>query len=216
MGAARTQTVFTPIRDRRFKQHLLSERREEVLAGEGALLPLLERAALRVEEDLCLLRFSGGSFVLVAACLCSPSRWVLAEKLGKPLGEIHGRVPGYAEELVERVDGFLGRLRPGTVVARRNWTIHETSERFEPVPPARLGLAPAEQWLRSERQTLQRLPRSGALLFTIRTDMVQLRDVPAGTRRALARRLAAEPAELTAYRGLGEVRDWLAAWLRTA
>lgn len=213
MGTSRTREVFTPITDREFKQGLLSARRDEVLAGEAAVLALLERAALCVEEDLCILRHASERFVLAAACLCSPSHWVLAEKLGKPVGAIHGHVPYYASEIGERVDAFLERLRPGRVVARRNWTIHETGERFEPVAPALLGVPSAEQWLRSERQTLQRLPRSGAVLFTIRTDMLRLRDLPALVRRELAHRLAAEPDDLIAYRGLSERRGDLIAWL---
>jgi hypothetical protein len=149
----------------------------------------------------------------VAACVCSPSHWRLREKLGRPVDVIHGRVTGYQDELARRVDAFFERLRVGTAVVRRNWTVHETSERFEPVSPPPLGVPPPEQWLRSERQTLQRLPRSGAVQFTIRTDMLQLRDLPTDTKRALAARLAAEPDDLIAYRDLTARRPGLIGYL---
>jgi hypothetical protein len=214
MGTSRTDRCFTPIRDRPFKEQLLSERRDEVLAGLGDL-DAIERLALLVDEDLCYLApDSQGRFVLVAGCVCSPSHWRLTDKLGQPVAAIHGRVARYRDDLASKVDGFLERLRPGTLVARRNWTVHETSERFEPDAPPPLGVQPELQWLRTERQTLQRLARSGGVQFTIRTDMLQLRDVPQGHRRRLADRLAAEPDDLIAYRDLSDRKAGLIEWLR--
>jgi len=43
-------------------------------------------ASRLVQEDLCLLDASG---VLVAACVCFPSRWNLREKIGQTLDTIH-------------------------------------------------------------------------------------------------------------------------------
>jgi len=214
MGTSRTSEVFTPIRDGAFKERLLSTRREEVLAGAGGL-DAIERLALVVDEDVCYLQAdTRDRYVLVAGCVCSPSHWRLTEKIGRPVADVHQHVPHYTRDLAARVDQFLGRLRPGSSVARRNWTVHETSERFEPFSPPPLDVPPGEQWLRTERQTLTRLPRSGAVQFTIRTDMAQLATVPVEHRRRLADRLAAEPEELVAYRDLTERRPGLIEWLR--
>jgi dimethylamine monooxygenase subunit A len=213
MGTSRTDRCFTPPRDRAFKQRLLDERRDEVLVGLGDL-DAIERLALLVDEDLCYLAPDGhGRFLLVAGCVCSPSHWRLTDKLGQSVAAIHGGVAHYNDDLARRVEGFLERLRPGAVIGRRNWTVHETSERFEPDTPPSVGVPPEQQWLRSERQTLQCLPRSGGLQFTIRTDMVQLRDVPFEHRRRLAERLAAEPVDLIAYRDLTDRRADLIAYL---
>jgi len=73
------------------------------------------------------------------------------------VGEIHSRVPGYDTDLASKVDSFLRRLTTGALVGRRNFAIHELPDLFAPDVPPRLGVAPAEQWLRSERQTLRRL-----------------------------------------------------------
>ncbi|MEY2570372.1 MAG: hypothetical protein QOE63_722, partial [Acidimicrobiaceae bacterium] len=155
LGTSRTDRWWTPLADRGEKERLLREQRAEVLAGPSAVLPPLERAALLVEEDLCLLRpGEDGRFVLVAGCLCAPSHWRLTEKLGKSIAAVHGPVAHYEEDLAAKVDHFLSRLRPGVVVARRNWMVHETSVRFEPVCPPLLRVEPPDQWLRSERQTL--------------------------------------------------------------
>jgi hypothetical protein len=169
----------------------------------------LEQAALLVPEDLCVL-VDG---VLVAGCVCFPSHWRLADKIGRPLTDVHARVPGYASELGSKVDSFVRRLTAGTMVARRNFTIHERPDLFAPDMPSTLGVPPAEQWLRSERQTLRRLPRSDAVLFTIRTQQVQLQHVDELTRRKLAARLRAEPEGLIAYRDLTDRRPALIDWL---
>jgi hypothetical protein len=225
MGTTRTSDWFLAGDDREeqlaLKRRLLAERHDDVFqalpntenasneileaigAGHRPLLPRvhpLERAALLVQEDLCVL-VDG---VFVAGCVCFPSHWRLSDKIGRPVSEIHSRVPGYDTELASRVDSFLGRLAPDTVVARRNFAIHEVPDLFAPDVPSTLSVPPPEQWLRSERQTLRRLPRSDAVLFTIRTQQVQLQDVDDLTRRKLAARLRAEPEDLIGYRDLAD------------
>jgi hypothetical protein len=201
------------------RARLLDERRDEVFfalpgseAASAEVLALidgdehgrhaLEAAGRAVQEDLCVLVPGGGHFVLGAACVCFPSHWRLADKVGLPVAAIHAPVPRYDEELAAKVDGFIARLRPGTVVARRNWTIHELEDLFAPACPPVQGVPPADQWLRSERQTLRLLPETGAVLFTIKTQQTQLRNVPLDVRTRLAARLRAEPPELDAYKGL--------------
>ncbi|MEY2434614.1 MAG: hypothetical protein QOC92_4339 [Acidimicrobiaceae bacterium] len=169
----------------------------------------LAAAALLVQEDLCVL----ADGILVAGCVCFPSHWSLAEQIGRPVTDIHKRVPGYAVELGSKVDAFLRRLPSGTVVGRRNFAIHELPDLFAPDTPPTLGVPAPEQWLRSERQTLSRLRRSRAVLFTIRTQQVQLRDLSAPARMRLGRRLRAEPEDLIAYRDLTDRRAALIDWL---
>jgi dimethylamine monooxygenase subunit A len=182
-------------------------------APAGAFHPL-EAAGRSVQEDLCILtRNDVGQLVLSAACVCFPSHWRLGEKMGRPVATIHAPVPHYEDELAARVDGFIERLRPGTVVARRNWTIHELEDLYAPECPTHQGVAPADQWLRSERQTLRTLPASGAVVFTIKTQQTQLRNVPRRVAHRLAARLRAEPADLDAYKDLGPRLPDLVAFL---
>ena len=99
-------------------------------------------------------------------------------------------------------------------------TVHEDDARFAPVarPPARgleVGAAPGHLWLRSERQTLRRLPRTGGVLFTILVQQAPLgvlADHPAQA-AALAARLRAQPDDLTRMNGLAPHRDAVLAWL---
>jgi len=234
MGTARTTEWL--VRDEEgkeqiaLKQRLLAERHDDVFnalpATEDACSEILdeigignrplfrrvhplEEAALLVQEDLCVL-VDG---VLVAGCVCFPSHWRLADKIGRPVTEIHARVPGYDTELASKVDTFLARLPRDTVMARRNFTIHERADLFAPDIPPLLGVPPSEQWLRSERQTLSRLPETGAVLFTIRTQQTQLGGLSGEIRSKLAARLRAEPEQLIAYRDLTDRLPVLIDWL---
>ncbi|HEU5151068.1 MAG TPA: DUF3445 domain-containing protein [Iamia sp.] len=178
----------------------------------------LVAAARVVQEDLCLMVPRGGSHHLDAAVLCFPSHWRLAEKAGGSAAAIHGPVPTYAEDLADKVDRYLARLRPDVIGVRRNWSIHDTPALHAPVRPAPPATTdPSSLWLRSERQTLRALPRSGAVLFTIR---VQQAPFPVLAERpdiatALAARLRAQPAALVEMNGLAGRVGPVAAWLES-
>jgi hypothetical protein len=214
-----------------YKARLLAERRSVVAAAlpgteaaaaevavlVGAAEPTLESAAVSVQEDLCLLVRGNEGWRLDAGVVCFPSMWRIADKLGLPLAAVHGPVPAYGDELAERVDRFLDRLRPDRPVWRRNWFVHDSPELHLPDPPAAGGspAVPEGLWLRSERQTLRRLAGSGAVLFTIRTQQAPLAVL--AERPDVAARMAAairawSPA-LVAYRGADRWRDAALAWL---
>jgi dimethylamine monooxygenase subunit A len=186
----------------------------------------LDAAGRLVAEDLCLLTRAdgGGGWVLAAGSVCFPSHWRLADKVGRPVASVHAPVPRYAAELASRVDRFLDRLRPDRPAWRRNWTVHQSPELFVPFappppdPPVTVDDAGDRLWLRSERQTLRRLPRSGTIVFGIRTQQVPLRLVAGRPElcRRLAEALASWPDELVAYRGGEALRRPLVAWLGAA
>lgn len=159
----------------------------------GHRAPDLEAAARLVQEDLCLMAVGGGPPVLVAAVVCFPSHWRLAEKIGRPMAAIHRPVPDYVEDLGHRPDRVLEHLAEDRIVSRRNWSIHDGADLFAPVAPAEQELAvhevPDRLWLRSERQTLRRLPTGDHVLFTIRVQQVPLRELRG--RPDVAARLAA-------------------------
>lgn len=195
---------------------LITSTTDHVLDGDR---PPLEAAALAVQEDLCVLvRHDDGTWRLDAGVVCFPSMWRLPDKLGRPLTDVHGPVPAYADELASRVDRFLDRLRVDRPVWRRNWLIHESPELHLPEPPPHSPDAPAVPeglWLRSERQTLRRLPGSGAIVFTIRTQQVSLSVV--GARPDIAHGLAASIRSwsdaLVHYRGAARWKAPTLSWL---
>ncbi|MFN9499461.1 MAG: heme-dependent oxidative N-demethylase family protein [Erythrobacteraceae bacterium] len=144
-----------------------------MLGVQGAL----PEAALAVHEDLCLLTKREGEEVyrLIGAAVAWPSDWHPAEKIGLPLRALHAPIAGYEEQLATGVDRFIETLRPGPIYGRCNWFIAATGERrwlpdrppaeaFAHVTPDNAG---STLFVRSERQTLRRLPQTGAILFAI-------------------------------------------------
>ena len=182
----------------------------------------LDVAGRLVQEDLCLMVVgTDGRYRLEAASLCFPSHWRLHDKLGHSLATIHAPVPHYAEELAAKVDTFFDRLRVDHPVRRRNLSIHSHDDLFRPEPhesPASFAPDPSgvgEVWLRSERQTLVRLPTTDAVLFTIKTQQCRvaaLAERPA-IARSLAERLRSERHDLEATGGTIPFPLWLADWL---
>jgi len=147
----------------------------------GALRPL-DTAGRLVQEDLCLmLPGDGGEYVLGAASLCFPTRWRLAEKIGRPMGAIHDPVPGYGEALARPVNRFLAALKVERPVWRINWSLTDDAALFQPARKKDFGKS---LWLRLERQTLRRLERTGAVLFTIRIHQRPIEDAVPGQREA--------------------------------
>jgi hypothetical protein len=184
----------------------------------------LEIAARHVQEDLCVLEPDGFEHRLTAGCVCFPSNWNLRDKLGRAIRHIHDPVPGFEEALAPAVDRFFARLAPGHLVGRLNWLIHDRPDLFQfgpnPAPPfVTPDNAGDTLWLRTERQVLQRLPQSGAVLFTIRTRVRRLREAVPSPAKAdeLTGALRAMPSALQAYRHMGPFAGALLAWLdRTA
>jgi hypothetical protein len=181
----------------------------------------LEVAGRLVVEDICLLT-PAPCPLLAAAVLCFPSRWRLADKIGQALGAIHAPVPDYAQALSRPVDRFLGLLKPGRLVARMNWSIHDDPALFQPTPDhAAHGAITAANagallTLRIERQTLSRLPQTGAIMFTIRTYQHRLCDIAPipGAASSLLATLAALPSAVVAYKGISGFRAALEDYLR--
>jgi dimethylamine monooxygenase subunit A len=182
----------------------------------------LARVGTLVQEDLCLMVRHDDAWHLEGAVLCFPSLWVLAEKLGRPAALVHEPVPYYAEELSHRVDTFLDRLATGKPVWRRNFSLWPALLLWAPChtldPVLHEERDPGESaphvWLRSERQTLRRLPETGAVLFTIRVQCIPVSVLVHRPDRA--RDLVAwlrSPAGEIRCRQMGAQSDDLLAWL---
>ena len=172
-----------------------------------------------VAEDFCLIRPGAAGPILVAAVLCFPARWVLAEKLGKPLLEVHARVPAYAEKLGAPVDRFMTRLKAGRVAMRLNWSVIDDPALFQLAGKFRDGAdasitaenALEKLFLRVERQTFLLLHGSATVAFGIRTHVYPLARVVAvpGEAGRLAGAVRALPVEMARYKSLGRFRGAL-------
>ena len=186
----------------------------------------LDLAGRLVQEDLCLMAPAGDTWRLVAASLCFPSRWRLADKLGRRMAAIHAPVPGFNEKLARPVDRFFSRVTPGQAYARLNWSVIDDPALFQPTGHGRTGLNPAITadnagamvWLRIERQTFVALPRSGALVFGIKTVVDPLASVARRPGLAVALRATLEgmPDDMRRYKSMAPFWEALGGWLDRA
>lgn len=181
----------------------------------------LGEAARAIWEDLCLLQSDGEGrpYRLTAGALAFPTDWRIAEKMGLPLAAVHAPIHGYAEQLASGVDRFMAQLATGPIFGRANWFIVANADwRYLPDddPAQRFAHVTADNagetlYVRCERQTLRRLPQSGAILFTIGIALSPLGSLPPQQAARLADALAAQsigeqgrrgaPAYLSALQG---------------
>lgn len=188
----------------------------------------LDLAGRWVQEDLLILLPSAdGIYHLVAGSLCFPLYWRLADKLGRPLGQIHAPVPGYDKTLARPMDTFFARLQSDHPGYRFNWSIVDTPELFlgvqrhHPVPTDITDItavnAGARLWIRVERQTVRRLPQSGGVLFTVRTytyPLAMVRQYPEAA-AGLVRAIAQIPPEMQRYKSIAPIRPAIEGYLQS-
>lgn len=137
--------------------------------------PLATLGAL-VQEDFCILQKQSDEHVLTAAVLCFPASWTLAQKFGKPLLAIHTPVSAYDTNIAKRVQRLFDGVRAGRPLWRKNAMLYQSPDLFQPrteeAPRAEVGVGEGP-FLRSERQSILRLPETDAIVFSIHTYVVQ-------------------------------------------
>ena len=207
------------------RDHLLEHHPERFAADRvpGAANDPLAAVAALIAEDICIIRPEPDGARLIAAVLCFPARWRLADKLGRPLIAVHEPVPGYAETLARPVDRFLDAIKPGRIAMRNNWGVLDDATRCQPTGPG--PDAPASRVtpenagdtlvLRTERQTFRPLPDSGTVAFGILTQVTRLAEVVTdrSTATLLADGILALPEGMARYKAILPFRTALLTWL---
>jgi len=191
----------------------------------------LDLAARLVQEDLIIMLppdikkvGTSDGWWLAAGSVSFPSRWSLKKKFGLPIDIIHAPVPFYKEQLQATVGNFFNQMPYDEIYARRNWSLYDNStlrhDGTEPVSertqnPITSNNAGNRLWLRVERQTLRKLKESGAILFTIRIHLRQLKYVVnfEGVASRLAKALSALPQRMQAYKRTDIFADSAQAYL---
>lgn len=133
-----------------------------------------------VQEDFVLMEKRGGDeHVLTAATLCFPAQWRLRDKFMRPLTTIHDPVPHYDETIARRVQRLFDGLQVGRPIWRYNTLRHRDPRLFQPEKPDYPKWTDkGTEFFRTERQVLQRLPISRAVVFSIHTYVLKSADVP--------------------------------------
>ncbi|CAG9984410.1 unnamed protein product [Clonostachys byssicola] len=145
--------------------------------------PMQSVGRLTQDDMAILIERPDGDYYLLAGAILLAGFWRLEDKLGMPLWEIHtsAGVPHYREKLEKSMYKFFRRLKAEDFVTRNNYTLQiddnlPWSVSVGDEDSNDLGWHHAEQdppigkhHLRSERQSLRRLPKSGAIVFGIHT-----------------------------------------------
>ena len=178
VGEELLSLVLTLLNDLGFVQSDLRVKRPDGLEVIiDANKPLLTLAKL-LQEDFLIMIEKSGEHVLMGGCLCFPASWDLLEKFMKPLTFIHDPVPIYDEILAKRVERLLSSVRPEIPLMRGNTLRYTDPTLFLPKrnsDPDRKDIK--GEFIRSERQTLVRLPKSKAVVFSIHTYVIKEEDL---------------------------------------
>ncbi|MDZ7661247.1 DUF3445 domain-containing protein [Thiohalophilus sp.] len=182
----------------------------------------LDALAMQIQEDLALVCLNGAENRLCAIHLCQPNHWDPREKIGGDFAGIHQPVPDMA-----RINARAGQLlqtclQQGPFV-RFAWGIATDARlNHHPEPPPGIdhqqwqgrAFDPARPaaWLRVERQVLQALPQTPAVLFTIRTYHTPLTRLSVREQRLLYQAIAGMGPRHREYKGLADPAPLL-SWL---
>lgn len=184
-------------------------------------LPPLLRAGMLVQDDLVIMMKREAGWFIAAAHLSFPSSWSLAEKFDRPMEAVHEHVPGFqgGTRNAVMINRIFDNLAPGLPAERFNWSINWKEKLFHPETGRNDDAQPHEAVVRVERQTLTKLPETGAIVFTIRIyldPVAAFRKHPDGRRLgvALAEQLEGLANDQLRYKGLDIQRDRLVAHLR--
>jgi hypothetical protein len=196
----------------------------------GSATPAIDRPALyaasrRVADDLVLMEKRDGDWRVSALSLSAPTFFTAEEVLGKGLADLHGPVHGFADRFLVRVARIFDGLRPGLILERRNWTLVNSGESFTPhsapvrarIPDIAPEAAGRELFVRVERQTLRRLPRTGGALFSIRVWLAPLEAVAEPPERldAFAHAWRSARGDFRAYKGFAQYESLVEGFLRS-
>ena len=144
----------------------------------------MQMAGRMIQDDLAIMfEKEDGQYYLLAGAILLAGFWRLEDKWKMPLSEIHtsGDVPQFREKLEKGMMNFFRRIKPEDPVLRNNYFLqvdndlawsHSIGDEDSPDvawDTAEKNKAIQHHFFRSERQSLRRLPKSGGVVFTIRT-----------------------------------------------
>lgn len=196
--------------------------------GDARTLPYepMEYIGRQCQGDFSIQDQRDGQLWMDAGIITTQADWSLDFDIGMNFFEWHGPVPlAHQAGVFERALKFLLNMQVGNPVRRLNWTMtinprldtspenyHKWGIDRTTVTPENVG---DKVHLRVELQGLWRLPRSNAILFSIRCYLIKMQEivtVPKWGRR-LPRVLATLPPEIADYKGLSRYRQMTIDWL---
>jgi len=209
-------------------RNLLLDIDQHFVFGDASSLPCepLEFIGRQVQGDFALLDQRDNDLFMDAGIVTSPADWSLAFDAGMSFKQWHSPVPmAHQMGIFERALKYLLNLQTGQPVRRLNWTLtikprldsspetfHEWGADRGRITADNVG---QEVHLRVELQVMLRLPRSNAVMFSIRTYLISLQELVTqpGWGCRLHRVLRALPEPIADYKGMTRYRQTLVEWL---
>jgi hypothetical protein len=167
--------------------------------GDCSSLPFepLDWIGRQIQEDLVVLS-SDNTATFVGGQLCFANGWAISDRLGKSFLEVHHHTPKATMPSVEAGARFLQLLKHGHSYWRMSWnfklsdqmdmtTKHKQAYKADfanRAPKLTAETVGESVFIRIERQTFTRLPRSNALLFGIHTYNSSVAEEASDPRRA--------------------------------
>ncbi|CDK28081.1 unnamed protein product [Kuraishia capsulata CBS 1993] len=191
--------------------------------------PMLMAAKMTQDDLAIMIENENGEYVLKGGAIMLAGFWRLRDKINLPLSAIHttGDVPKYNEKLKSGMEKFFIRQTPEKPIVRNNYFLqtdddlawsksigdedNEVVGWYTATPASDIN----KVYFRSERQSLRRLPITGATIFTIRTyflPVVELCKEPYVPRRLLNGILSWTDV-VQEYRGYTKFKDVLLPYL---
>jgi hypothetical protein len=196
--------------------------------GDASTLPYepLEFITRQVQGDFALLDQRDGDLFMDAGMITSPADWSLAFDAGMSFKQWHSPVPmAHQMGVFDRALKYLLNLQVDQPVRRLNWTLtinprlDSSPETFHEWGSDR-GTVTAQNagqlvHLRVELQVMARMPRSNAMMFSIRTYLISLNELVTqpGWGCRLHRVLRDLPDPIADYKGMTRYRQALIEWL---
>lgn len=196
--------------------------------GDPSTLPYgpMEYIGRQCQGDFSLQDQRDNQLWMDAGIITAQADWSLDFDVGMNFTEWHGPVPlAHQARVFERALKFLLNLQNGHPVRRLNWTmtinprLDTSPENYDKWGVDRATVTPEnvgdKVHLRVELQGLFRLPRSNAILFSIRAYLIKMEELVTDPKwaRRFHRVLKTLPPELADYKGLTRYRDTTIEWL---
>ncbi|MFM0212036.1 DUF3445 domain-containing protein [Paraburkholderia sediminicola] len=196
--------------------------------GDAETLPCepLEYVMRQTQGDIALLDQRNDDLFMDAGVITGPADWSLAFDAGMSFKQWHSPVPlAHDMGIFDRALKYLLHIQVDRPVRRLNWTLTinprlDTSPETYHLWGAERGHVTPENvaelvHLRVELQFMARLPRSNALMFSIRTYLASMAELVGNATWAsrLHRVLRDLPEPIADYKGMTRYRKTLVDWL---
>jgi len=133
-----------------------------------------------VQDDFLMgMERPDGKVYLVGGLIVFPGSYLLSEKIGQPLSELHGQVPHFNKMLMS-VERTMKRFAPDRPFERASWFIADDRELFwHNIISGTMseGMHPRDLFLRIDHQTFRKLPKTKGIMFGVHPVLKRMEDL---------------------------------------